>query len=437
MGAAAAAESNTSPSSISTPSPRRRWARRIAKFLLPGTSLLIVLLALEVGMRIAGVSPQTATVLSSFFEYDEQTGWRGKPEAHSQFTTMNFDVAVSHDANGFRRSGYELPIETDATSKDPIAWVVGDSGTWGWGVPDGKTYVDLLNRLSDDGTRYRNLGHCGFSSVQQYLLLKSLFEEGKKPKEVVVLFCGNDVSENLDAIDQKPGRAYLDVHGDVAEIKNYPTLKSGWGFLVWMKNNSLAWNHAHFYIRRAQLMRHERNLTAAQVEAKQATERKAAAENSKPATDLATTSHAPVANAPAANVAAPPIDPLSSLPREQIVGLRFIYREMRDLCSKHDVKLRIVNEGMPVVPVICGELGIDCLSLAARLKQHAESPQAAEPIAFNNDPHFNELGHQLLGEAIHSELKRVRSAETLAAKARADRQGDPARTATSSKTLVR
>jgi len=414
MSAAAAAESNTSPSTISTPSPRRLWARRIAKFLLPGTSLLIVLLALEAGMRIAGVSPQTATVLSSFFEYDEQTGWRGKPEAHSQFTTMNFDVAVSHDANGFRRSGYEPPLETDATSTDPIAWVVGDSGTWGWGVPDGKTYVDLLNQLSDDGTRYRNLGHCGFSSVQQHLLLKSLFEQGKKPKEVVVLFCGNDVSENLNALDQSPGRAYLEVHGESAEIKNYPTPKSGWGFLVWMKNNSLVWNHGHFYIRRAMLMRHERNLAAAQVEAKQAAERMAAADNSKPATDLATSSHAPVTNAPPANVAAAPIDPLSSLPREQIVGLRFIYREMRDLCAKHDVKLRIVNEGMPIVPVVCNELGIDCLSLAARLKQHAESPQAAEPIAFNNDPHFNEFGHQLLGEAIHSELKRVRRKDLMA-----------------------
>jgi len=408
----AAEESKSLPGTPqpSNTSPRRRWVRRLAKFLLPGTSLLVTALLLEAGMRIFGVSPQTATVLSTYFEYDEATGWRGKPAAQSQFTTMNFDVFITHDEHGFRRSSLDLPIEADTNSKEPVAWVVGDSGTWGWGIPDGKTFTDVLNRMAEDGTRYRNLGHCGFSSVQQYLLLKKHFEAGAKPKEVVVMFCGNDVVENLDSADQSPGRAYLEVHGETAEIKNSPTPRSGWGLGIWLKNNSLVCNHAHYYIRRVSLMNYERKHTLALAEAE-----KTAAEQAQASTATPTTASVAVA-APAPAPAPAEVDPLTTLPHDQLVGLRYIYREMRDLCAAHQVRLRIVNEGMPIVPVVCRELEIPCLSLTERLKQHAESPQAGESIAFKSDPHFNELGHQLLGEAIHSELKRVRNSETIAAR---------------------
>ena len=136
------------------------WRSMAAKLSLMCGSLLVTFLLVEAGMRLAGAKPQTATVLSTYFEFNELTGWRGKPNAASQFTTTNFDVFITHDADGYRRCGYDQPIATDAASPHRVVWVLGDSGTWGWGVNDGKTYVDLLNKMSTDGTRYRNLGHC-------------------------------------------------------------------------------------------------------------------------------------------------------------------------------------------------------------------------------------------------------------------------------------
>jgi hypothetical protein len=183
------------------PHPRNRIG---GKLLLLAGSLALTFAVLEAGLRCAGFKPQTATVLSTYFQWDAQAGWRGRPNAQCRFTTTNFDVQISHGPNGFRRCGYDGPLAADASSPHRVVWCVGDSMTWGWGVDDGKTFVDCLNRQSADGTRYRNLGHPGFSPIQEYLLLKELFDAGYSPAQVLILFCINDLKDNVDGRDQSP-----------------------------------------------------------------------------------------------------------------------------------------------------------------------------------------------------------------------------------------
>jgi lysophospholipase L1-like esterase len=424
---ASAAPSGRSADTAATAKPRRRIGVAAKLTLLVG-SLFFAGLMLELGLRVVGVRPQTATVLSTYFQYDAETGWRGKPGAASRFATTNFDVFVSHDAEGFRRGGYEAPLATDTTVSHPITWVLGDSGTWGWGVDDGKTYVDGLNRLSTDGTRYRNLGHCGFSSVQQYLLLKDLFGKGFKPKEVVVLFCGNDLHENLDDRDQSPARAYLKVADDQATLMNHPTPKAGgWGLGTWLKNHSLVWNHAHFYATRAKLRWKEKKAAEA---AKPATavigagkevsrlsdvivgsaglpirvttspsvaDLTASPERTKLVTEMAAQSKSSTEAKPALNA-----------PAEQVIGLKHAYRLMRDLCLEHGVKLYIVNDGPAVVPTVCDELGVTWFDLSKRWREYQNSPEKDQSPYFATDPHFNEFGHRLIAEGMHGELTRLR-----------------------------
>lgn len=370
-------------------SPPRRFGFWSKPALLVA-SLVVTFVTIEVGMRFAGVKPQTATVLSTYFEFDEQTGWRGKPNAASRFTTTNFDVFISHDADGFRRCGYERPIAADVRAEHRVVWVLGDSGTWGWGVDDGRTYVDLLNRMSTDGTRYRNLGHCGFSSLQEFLLLKNLFGRGFAPDEVVVLYCGNDLAENVDGVDQRPPRAYLQVAGDVVEVRNYPTSKAGWGLSTWLKNHSLAWNHAHFYATRLkQRLKDESMRTTPPTPTAARPSQQAETRLFMKSTSSQLSEHASP---------------------EQLTALRHVYRSMNELCRARGVKLYLVNDGPPVVPAVCEELGIAWFDLSRRWSEYYASPEGSQPWCFPTDPHFNELGHRLIAEGIHGELLRMRRA---------------------------
>jgi lysophospholipase L1-like esterase len=428
---ASAAPTSHSAAAV-TPSKPGSRGRTIAKVGLLLGSLLFAVLLLEIGLRVAGVRPQTATVLSTYFQYDAETGWRGKPSAASRFATTNFDVFVSHDSEGFRRGGYEAPLATDSSSSHRITWVLGDSGTWGWGVEDGKTYVDGLNRLSNDGTRYRNLGHCGFSSVQQYLLLKDLFGRGIKPAEVVVLFCGNDLNENLDDRDQSPARAYLKVVDGRAALMNHPTPKAGgWGFGTWLKNHSLVWNHAHYYATRAKLRWKEKkaaDLAKPATAAKGGTARNivhipggipdVTTGRSNVRLRVQAGSLADMTPSPERPKVAYELDlqakssteakPALNCPPEQVVGLRHAYRLMRDLCREHGVTLYIVNDGPAVVPTVCDELGVTWFDLSKRWREYQNSAEKDQSPYFPTDPHFNEIGHRLIAEAVHAELQRLR-----------------------------
>jgi hypothetical protein len=93
---------------------------------------------------------------------------------------------------------------------------------------------------------------------------------------------------------------------------------------------------------------------------------------------------------------------------EQIAGLRHVYRLMDALCREHGVKLFIVNDGPPVVPAVCEELGITWFDLTERWSAYYASDEASQRWCFPTDPHFNELGHRLIAEGIHGELARWR-----------------------------
>jgi len=193
-----------------------------AKLALLFGSVAAMFLIAELSLRAIGAKPMSATALSTYFHFDDGTGWAGRPNAESQFATTNFDVHIKHDADGLRCCGLRSSIKDDAHREEEVVWCLGDSGTWGWGVEDGATYVDRLNQMSKEDRIFRNLGHSAFSSVQQYLQLKGFFEKGYKPDLVMILFCSNDLDENVDDKDQRPPRAYYKVENGKAALCNYP-----------------------------------------------------------------------------------------------------------------------------------------------------------------------------------------------------------------------
>ncbi len=84
--------------------------------LLVTLSLAFTLGALEIGLRVSGSKPQTATMLGTFYDYDPLLKWRGKPDVVCRFATTDFDVVIEHGSDGFRRPRPEAEVRTSAIS---------------------------------------------------------------------------------------------------------------------------------------------------------------------------------------------------------------------------------------------------------------------------------------------------------------------------------
>ena len=78
----------------------RLW---IARGVLVMLSLGLSAAMLEIGLRLSGTKPQTATVLGTYYRHDPLLGWRGKPDVSCRFGTTNFDMVIEQGSDGFRR----------------------------------------------------------------------------------------------------------------------------------------------------------------------------------------------------------------------------------------------------------------------------------------------------------------------------------------------
>jgi len=370
---------NTAPAS--PPKPREGFNPRkfLANLLLVCGSLLFTFLAAELAMQMLGVEPKTATALNSYFQYDPETGRTGQPNAGMRFATTAFAGYTSHGPDGFRT------ISKSPVDASTVVWCLGDSGTWGWGVSDGQTYVDRLNELSDDRTVFRNMGVCGFATAQQYLLIRHQLQThpDQSPRLILLLLCENDLPENVDYHDQDPPRPYYSVHNDDVELRNYPAPLSSMSLRSWLKRNSLAYNHLNFYITMAKRASKNRMETG-------------------------------YADAPPPN------------PEEQWTALRHGYQQIKQLCDEKNITFRPVfvqeyffRQGFATPPPVqtfgdqqqarflatMKELSIDALDITPEVYRFYETHQGTPPrLSFVDDPHFNADGHRLIGDAIWAHL---------------------------------
>ena len=392
----------------------RRLALTAAKLSLLGMSILVALAGIELALRATGAKPLTATALSAYFEFSPETGWIGRPHSAANFTTAAFDAFISHDATGLRRCGREGALDDDGHFEGEVVWCLGDSGTWGWGIDDGYTYVDLLNEIDGEARLYRNFGMCGYSSVQQWLLLKDFFARGQRPDRVVILFCGNDLEENLDKWSQDPPRPYFEVIDGTLELQNYPVRPShNWNARAWFKKHSLAYNYLNYYLIRAKnRLREWRNPTAPVVQpgvpadapTDAPTEQDAAQEMLAAATSGAAHGATGGESAATLPLGAQFPEPLAT----QLRALGEAYRLTKALCDEYGVELAVATEShvqADWLRQVCTPIDVPVLDLWRHW--HAYLATHDEPTSFHTDPHFNRLGHRLLAESIRSELTRL------------------------------
>ena len=353
-----------------------------AKLLLVFLSLMFVFGVFEVGMRIMGVQPKAATVLSYFYRFDPDVGWRGKPDVSMVFAKQDFAVLTSQGPDGFRVIDKPIPDPVADAARSEEVWVLGDSGAWGWGVADGEVFIDYLNTHCPEELTYRNMAFSGYASVQQYLLVKSMLEAepDRVPRRVMILLSMNDLYENLDGQDQDPPRPYAVVEDGTPRIENHPVKKpSSIRPEIWLRLNSVAYNNLYFYYKAT----------------------RAAMKNR------------PVPGSPDA-----PADP----PQQHWDVLEWCYAQLADLCAEHGIEVGAVylppiefRFGKDTKPDalewddrlrqnfrrVCTNHGIAFLDVTPHVRdyydRHGDNPPR---LWFEHDAHFNVRGHELIGKAI-------------------------------------
>jgi hypothetical protein len=166
----------------------KTWLKR---FALAVSSLVIVLLLCELGLRVFMPGEFIPCV-----ERDQILGWRGRPDLSCIYRHDYFGLAfpLATNSRGFRDREH-APTAPQGVTR---VLFVGDSFTWGWGVGEDTVYTRLFeNRLAARGASVEaiNAGVPGYNTVQSLLYLK---EHGfdYAPDVVVYQAMGNDLPDN-------------------------------------------------------------------------------------------------------------------------------------------------------------------------------------------------------------------------------------------------
>lgn len=121
--------------------------------------------------------------------------WRGRHE--------HWDFAVEYATNPY---GFRGDFGEGAGSGLRRVAVVGDSFVFGFGVRDEETFVALLNRdrgmkagggQGERETHFYNFGVPGFSTDQEWMLVRDRVVDFRPDDVMLVVYLGNDLLDNL------------------------------------------------------------------------------------------------------------------------------------------------------------------------------------------------------------------------------------------------
>ena len=166
----------TAPSSAVEPRasaapPRTRRLRSAARF---AAAFALPWILLEIGLRVAGwqppdMRPRVALFprFPAFYEPSRELGWVLKPNLDWQ--GMEVGIPFRTDAEGHRLHG------DGSGGAPPAVDAIGDSSTFGFGVPENDTYPAQLERklrasTGDGSLRVRNLGVPGYTAYEARIL---------------------------------------------------------------------------------------------------------------------------------------------------------------------------------------------------------------------------------------------------------------------------
>lgn len=169
----------------------------------PLRKISLVLLAVFVGLVIAELalrlfSPRYYPVIPGAYEYDPETAYRLRPDAHLFATTDHQQESV---ANRLGTANFQQGFD----GYEALVFAVGDSYTQGTGLPADMSYpaqLDLILNRDERGFYVKkfgvvNLGVAGFGGEQSLLNLRRWGTRLRPPSVILYLGCDNDFEDDL------------------------------------------------------------------------------------------------------------------------------------------------------------------------------------------------------------------------------------------------
>ena len=164
---------------------------------------------------------------SSSYRADPDLGWLPRPNVQGEHNRpRSFESRFSTNSLGLRDR--EHPFEREPGIKRIV--IVGDSFTWGYGVNDGETFADLIEKMAPD-VEVINLGVTAFGLRQEIIYFQRL---GIKfaPDILVVSLVQNDIYElpsvSLDTTEEasvqpdgESSEPDSDTTSSLRRLKNY------------------------------------------------------------------------------------------------------------------------------------------------------------------------------------------------------------------------
>jgi lysophospholipase L1-like esterase len=355
----------------------------LMKGVLINSSLLVIsalfsLALLEVGVRVLGQdrfqverpNPERAV----FWHYDDLLGWKHLPTEEGRFSLADVDVEVTINGQGLRDRSYSYQPPEGVFR----IVVLGDSFVWGFGVEQDEIFTEIMEQ-SQNNLEVINLGISGYSTDQEYLLLK---QEGLKynPQLILLMVFENDVADNTLSVNYHiyPKPRFSIVNGELV-LTHRPSPKVS------------LFRRAHYFLR-THLVAYN-HLT------------RVLAYNSAPPIKRARDMIADIGLW------------LSGRENQDPYRLLFaILDEMKALAEAHDAQLVIVeiathkmaldfdNTRPDELAEYCRRRGLPFLDLAGPFQEHLESNDD-ESLQLTHDPHWNAHGHALAARIISSYLQ--------------------------------
>ncbi len=158
------------------------------------------------------------------FKKDRQLFWRFRSD---RTVTSRFFEGRTYHINSMGLRGDEI----SKTGNLPRIITLGNSCTFGWGIPDGRTYAEQLESLLDYRYEVINGGIPGYTSYQGKIFFERYLVK-LKPQIVTILYCWNDhwaAASQIPDKDQKfPPQFILDIQNFFSRFDTYRMMKKLW-----------------------------------------------------------------------------------------------------------------------------------------------------------------------------------------------------------------